>query len=131
MFTLILLVIAGLGMAYFATQNAATIPIMIAGYPTEMPLYMIVASSLLIGLLFSWVISIFSGISSAFTLHGKDSTIHHANKKIEQLELENRKLEIENTRLTGGASPRVVDHEDKSIMLRKPSLFSRLRSSFS
>lgn len=103
MFSLIVLVVFGIGVAYFATQNTQAISITLAGYPlTGIPLYVIVLGSLLLGFIVSWILSLIGAISSAFKTHGKENTIKDANnqiseltKRVNQLELENEKLKTE------------------------------------
>lgn len=105
MVTLILLVMFGIGAAYFATQNTAHASINLASYNlTNIPMYLIVLGSLLIGLLLSSIINIANSISSSFMLHGKDVKIKQTKKVvvdltkyIHQLELENAKLKEHKT----------------------------------
>ncbi len=105
--TLILLVLFGMLAAFFATQNTTHASINIASYTLkDVPMYLIVLGSLLVGLLLSSVISLINSISSSFTLHGKDvkikegkKTVIDLTKIIHQLELENTKLQ-EHTSIT-------------------------------
>lgn len=102
MFALIILVIFGLGMAFFATQNTIPTSISIANYRfTGIPLYMIAIGSLLLGVFISWIISITDAFSSTLAIHGKDSKIKDADRAIENLKEEIHELEIENARLKG------------------------------
>ncbi len=102
MFALIVLVIFGIGVAYFATQNTQSIAITILSYPIRsVPLYLIVLGSLLLGFVVSWIISLVDVISSALKIHGKESTIKEANKKIAELNKRIHQLELENERLKG------------------------------
>ena len=100
MFALIVLIIFGIGVAFFATQNTQTISINLANNPLDgIPLYLIVLVSLLLGFVLSWLISLIDVISSAFKLHGKDSAIKNSNKQISELTKTVHKLELENERL--------------------------------
>ncbi len=100
MFALIILVVFGIGVAYFATQNTQTVSITAANYSlTGIPLYFIVLVSLLLGFVVSWVLSFFDVISSALKLRGKESTIKDANKQIADLTKRVHQLELENERL--------------------------------
>jgi len=102
MFSLIVLVIVGLMYGYFATQNTAITPIMIAGYPiTDTPLYLIIGATLLIGLLISWIISLSDWLMAALKLRGKDHEIRDVEKSNEKLSEKIKSLELENARLTG------------------------------
>lgn len=100
MFTLIVLVVFGIGVAFFATQNTQTISITLANYPmTGIPLYFIVLGSLLLGFVVSWITNLINVISSALKIHGKESTIKDANKQISELTKRVHQLELENERL--------------------------------
>ncbi len=100
MFALIVLVVFGIGVAFFATQNTQTISITLGSYHLSgVPLYLIVLVSLLLGFVVSWIISLVDVISSAFKIHGKESTIKDANKQISDLTKNVHQLELENERL--------------------------------
>lgn len=102
MFALIVLIAFGIGVAYFATQNTQNVAVTIANYPiSNIPLYLIVLGSLLLGFVVSWVISFVDVISSALKIHRKESTIKDANKEISSLNKRIHELELENERLKG------------------------------
>ncbi len=113
MLTLIILVIFGIGVAFFATQNTQTISIVFASYSLSgIPLYLIVLMSLLMGFVVSWILSLVGVISSAFKIRGKESTIKDANKQISELTKSVHQLELENERLKAESGhPR----DDKSL----------------
>lgn len=113
MFALIVLVVFGIGVAYFATQNTQSVSIALAGYPlTGTPLYLIVLISLLLGFVVSWIISLVDVISSALKIHGRDSTIKDASKQISELTKRVHQLELENERLKGESGH---PSDDKSL----------------
>jgi len=103
MFTFILLIFLALAFGYFATQNTQTISVTLANQTLpHIPLYIILGVTLLIGLAFSWIVSLFDSLVSALKIRGKDhkikdakNTIHEMTKQINQLELENAKLKKE------------------------------------
>jgi uncharacterized membrane protein YciS (DUF1049 family) len=113
MFALIILVVFGIGVAFFATQNTQAISITLANYPlTGVPLYLIVLGSLLLGFVVSWVISLADVISSALKIHGKENTIKDDKKQISELTKKVHQLELENERLKAESGhPR----DDKSL----------------
>ncbi len=114
MLGLILLVVFGLGVSFFATQNTSSVHILFGSYRiNEIPLYIIVVGSLLLGVFISWLISLVDSFSSAFTLHGKDSEIKRMSKTIERLHEEMHDLEIENTHLRDVLEPKA---EEKAIV---------------
>lgn len=92
---LILLALSGILAAIFATQNATNVPINLLGYSmSNVPLYLVVSGSLLIGLLLSSVISLVTSISTSFRIHGKDAKIKETNKTVADLTKKNRELEL-------------------------------------
>lgn len=100
MLALILLFIFSLSVAYFATQNTGNVHILIGNYLfRDIPLYVIVVGSLLIGIFVSWLISLVDSFSSFFILHGKDHEIKRMQKIINTLQEKNHDLEVENTHL--------------------------------
>lgn len=93
---LIFAILFGLGLAFFATQNTNGVTITLANTPlTEIPLYIIVIGSLLLGLLLASFFNVANLISSAFKLRGKDTTIKGADKTIATLKSENHNLKAE------------------------------------
>lgn len=101
MATLIVTVLFGLLIAYFATQNSGSISLNFLNYTIPgIPIYIVVAGTLLVGLLFSWIISIVNGIATDFTLRGKDSKIKDYRKENAELVKKNHQLELENARLS-------------------------------
>ena len=110
---LIVTVIFGLFIAYFATQNALPVPVTLAENTLTIPLYFIVVGSLLVGLLLAWIISLTGSLSSFFTIHGKDKAIKEAKTEILELTKKVHELELENTRLKAISGESSVD--DKSL----------------
>jgi uncharacterized protein HemY len=102
MFVLILVLLIGLGIAYFATQNTAGVNITLANNTFEgVSLYLIVLGSLLLGIFMSWLISLVDSVSSFLNMHGKDTAIKDSEKYIQTLKQKNHDLELENARLKG------------------------------
>lgn len=97
---IILAVIVGLGIGYFATQNTVLVSLHFGSFVlTNVPLYLVVVGTLLLGLLLAWVFYLIHSFSSSITLHGKESKIKEANKTITDLTKEIHKVELENARL--------------------------------
>lgn len=102
MFTFILFVILALVFGYFATQNTQLITITLANNVIpDVPLYMVIGASLLIGLAFSWLLSLIDSLFTAIDMRGKNSSLKQAQKTIQELTKEINQLEIENARLKG------------------------------
>lgn len=103
-FAFIVLIIFGIALILFATQNSQTVSINFAGYHLDrIALYLLVLASLLLGFVVSWLMSLFGNISSAFKIRGKENTIKNANKRIADLNKKVNQLEIENERLKTGS----------------------------
>jgi uncharacterized integral membrane protein len=101
MATLIVTIIFGLIITYFALQNTEIISLNFLNYTIpSVPAYFVIIGSLLVGLLFSWLVSLVNGIFTSFTIHGKDSKIKSSNKENEELSKRIQELEIENAKLT-------------------------------
>jgi uncharacterized membrane protein YciS (DUF1049 family) len=100
MFIFILFLFLALAFGYFATQNTQTISVTLANQTLpNIPLYIVLGVTFLIGLIFSWIISLFGSLASALEIRGKDhkikdakNTIHEMTRRANQLELENATL---------------------------------------
>lgn len=103
MATLIVTVLFGLIIAYFAIQNTGVITLNFLNYSVPgIPAYIVVVGALLVGLFLSWIISLVNSITTGFTIRGKESKIKdyrkenaELTKRIHQLELQNAKLSAE------------------------------------
>lgn len=97
---LILATIFGIFFALFATQNSGSAVINLFNLGLyQFPLYMIVLSSLLVGLLISWLFNLVDWAGSSFKLHTKNSELHHINSEAETLRRKIHELERENSEL--------------------------------
>lgn len=98
--TLILTVLLGAIIAYFATQNTENISLNFLNYTIpSIPTYIVIVGSLLVGLFLAWVISMVNGIGTSFALSGKESKIKDYKKENDEYVKQIHKLELENTRL--------------------------------
>lgn len=99
--TLIITVLLGLVIAYFATQNttATTINFLYYSIP-GIPVYLIVIGALLLGLLLSWLISIMNGIGTGLSMRGKESKIKDYRKENAELSKRIHQLELDNAHLS-------------------------------
>ena len=126
MFALIILIIFGLGIAFFATQNTGIVHLVFGNYLiTGIPLYVVVVGAMLLGIFISWLISIVNSISSFMTLHVKDTALREDKKIIKDLQRKNNELEKELAQYKPQAK---VQEEEVSV--EHPSLFQRLRNNF-
>ncbi|CAN5205246.1 hypothetical protein BH11PAT1_BH11PAT1_4780 [soil metagenome] len=101
--TLIITILFGGIIAYFATQNTGAVSLTFLQTTIPgIPLYVVMIGSLLVGLFLSWMISLINGIATGVTLRGKDNKIKDYKKEnvgllkqVHQLELENSKLQAD------------------------------------
>jgi uncharacterized integral membrane protein len=108
MATLIVTILFGLIIGYFATQNTDLISLKFLQYTVpNIPTYIVVVGSLLVGLFLSWIISLVNDISNGFAMRGKENKIKDykkesadLTKKVHQLELENTRLKAETNTVT-------------------------------
>lgn len=104
MLTLILILVFGSGVTYLALQNNAHVTLTLLNYTfPNVPLFLVILGSMLIGVLLAYIIQIANSISMALTIHGKDNKIKESEndltaltKKTHQLELENESLKKDN-----------------------------------
>ncbi len=109
MLNIILLIIFGLGIAFFATQNTQAIILNFMDYRIpNIPVYMVVIVSLLLGLFIGWLLNMVNAFGTFFTIRGKESVITKSNHTIEELNTKIHGLELENARLKG----KTEEHED-------------------
>ena len=112
MFTLILFVILSIIFGYFATQNTQNITIRLENYIIpNVPLYIVIGATLLIGFSFSWLISLLDSFSAAMKIRGKENTIKDAHKTMQELTKQVNQLEIENAKLKGMVDKEQADDE--------------------
>jgi putative membrane protein len=112
MIVFFLLLVVSIFVAFFATQNTAPTSITIATYSLkDIPMYLIVLVSLLIGFILSSLINLKKIISSALTISSKDMEIKDADHMISELTKRVHQLELENTRLETLNGEQVVDEK--------------------
>ncbi len=100
MLALLIAVVFGAAVGYFATQNTIPVTIRMAEYAIEdVPLYLVVIGSLLIGLFVAWILYVARSVSSSLAIRGKNTEVRRARETIAGLEERVRDLEVENARL--------------------------------
>lgn len=108
MLDLILVLVLGSMLVFISRFNFMPVSVNL-GFTSfsNVPLFYVIVSSLVLGLVLSYVVYLVHAISTSFTLRGKDKEIK--NNKDEVLELTKRvhKLELENEKLIHdkGAKP--------------------------
>lgn len=127
MLAVFLLIAFSLGVAYFATQNTGLVHILLGSYLLrDIPLYVIVIGSILLGVFISWLISLVDTFSSAFTIHGKESEIKKMQKVIDELRQESHEQEIEITHLKDELEKTTPSEQEQSAD-EKPSFHQGFR----
>jgi uncharacterized integral membrane protein len=107
MLVLVVGVIFGLAIGYFATQNTTPVTIRIAEYTLqEVPLYLLIVGSLFVGLFVSWILYFGRSVSARLTVYGKDQAVRRAKQTAADLETRVHELEVENAHLKNNHSPR-------------------------
>ena len=100
MLALLVLIVFGIGVAIFATQNTQISAINLGNYTlANVPVYFLVLLALLMGIFISWIISLLGSITSSLTIYGKDTKIKKSSKEIDDLNERIHDLELENTKL--------------------------------
>lgn len=99
MLAVIFTIIFAILVAYFATQNTTQVMINIPTYSREVPVYLVVLVSLLIGFVFAWILHLMNATVSFFAILGKNNAIKKEKKANSQLEKKVQDLEIEKTKL--------------------------------
>src|SRR4249920_945069 len=100
MLVLLVGVIFGLAIGYFATQNTTPVTIQVAQYAfKEVPLYLVIVGSLFVGLFIAWILYFARSVSSTLTIYGKDRAMKKTKHTVAGLEQRVRELEAETTRL--------------------------------
>ncbi|HMS23000.1 MAG TPA: lipopolysaccharide assembly protein LapA domain-containing protein [Candidatus Levybacteria bacterium] len=102
--TLIATIFLGLIIAFFATQNTGSVTLNLLTYSLSVPMYIVVIGSLLLGLLFSWIIIIPKNIITGFAMRGKEHKITDYKKENAELLRQIHQLEITNARLETAAN---------------------------
>lgn len=131
MLSLIVAILFGLSITYFAFQNAVGVPVTFIGYQLlDIPLYLVVVISVLSGIVMAWFISTIEGLSNHMTLRKKDHIINNDRKEMESLQKKVQDLEVENTKLRGEHKEVVMERRDEHAqehdITHKPSFLNRL-----
>jgi uncharacterized integral membrane protein len=131
MISLIIAIIFGLGLTFFAFSNSISVPVAFAGFQfSAIPLYLVVVFAVLAGIVMAWFISAIDGISSHMEMRGKNNRINDDQKAITALQDRIHNLEVENAKLKtdnrGVMSESKEEHADNYNERYKPSFWERL-----
>jgi uncharacterized integral membrane protein len=106
MLPLLIAVVFGIAVGYFATQNTTPVTIQVAQYTLDdVPLYLALVGSLFIGLFIAWILYLARSLSSTFTIYGKNHAVKRAQRTVADLEHRVHELEVENAQLRHEPAP--------------------------
>jgi cell shape-determining protein MreC len=134
MITLIAAIVFGLAFGLFATSNTEFTTLRFGTYIIpQIPIYMVVFGSLLIGLLAAWLLSSLEQISSWMALNQQTRRIKQSESAIQSLQTQIHSLEVENARLKGEYPATHTNYDEPGVEERKQSasLWSRLKTNVS
>ena len=116
MLVLLVAVISGGLIAYFGMQNISPVTIRLNEYVwDDVPLYLVIVGSLLVGLFIAWILYFARSVSSTLTIYGKDRAMKKAKHTVADLERRVQELEAEKARLkTTLPSPPEIPHHTLS-----------------
>jgi uncharacterized integral membrane protein len=104
--TLISLVLFGIIVSYLAIQNTSLVVLNFAGYSfSNIPLYLVILLSLLVGFLVAGVLSSINSMFSAFKIMGKNNAISSSHKEVESQKEKIHELELTIAELKASKSP--------------------------
>lgn len=112
MFSLILLLVFGTGIALLAMQNATPVTLSLFTYTfPNLPLFYIMIGSMLTGIIFAYVIYLTNSIYTSFIIRGKDKKIRQERKELTELTKKLHQLEIENAKLKNETGTESIDEK--------------------
>ncbi len=119
MFVLLIITLFGILFSFIATQNTVNVPIQLINLQfTNVPLYLVILCSLLIGIFLSWGLSLVDWASNTLALSKKNGDLKHSQKEISKLQNQVNNLQIENSRLRGEKEEIKKDYSPPSLLDR-------------
>lgn len=115
MLILILFLVIGTAMVYLAQNNLMLVPLHIGPYViSEIPLFYVIIGSLVLGLLFAYILYLVNAIFVAFSMHKKDKKIKETKNEVVELTKRIHQLELENERLKNNSTS--IEPSDKNAL---------------
>ena len=112
MLSILLAVIFGLGVGYFATENTTPVALRFGDFVIEnVPLYLVAVGSILAGLVIAWIFYLTRQVAGSMTMAGKARDTSTIERNMADLNYRVRELEA------GYAKPRLeprLDHPSDS-----------------
>lgn len=97
-FSLIILIVLGSGIAYLSLQNIAPVTISFLHYSFIVPLYYVIIGSMLVGILLAYIIYLIHYISSSLEIRKKNKELNKSQEEMMELVKKNHQLELENAK---------------------------------
>jgi len=130
MLSLIVMLALGLLLGVFAIQNNNPVTVYYGGYTlSNLPLYVVMIGSMLIGVALSWILSLFGWASTTMQLSGKDRAIKQYSNDASQLAHRVEELEKENADLRTEKKEIVEEHREEHTPAE--NIAERIRHTFS
>lgn len=112
MLGLVVIIVAAILAAVFAVQNNQVVGIRFFQWAYEgIPVYLVVLTALLLGIVFSWVIHMINSFGAARTIHKKQSALNEEEKKNTELAKKVHQLEVEAAELKAKYNPEEIDEK--------------------
>lgn len=109
MLNIIILLMAGSVFAYISKDNLTPVTLNLAHYTfADIPLFYVIVGSLLLGIVFAYIVQILGSISTALELRSNKQEIKSSKDEILELTKRVHQLELEKEKLKHG-KPEIVD----------------------
>jgi len=110
MLSILLAVIFGLGVGYFATENTTPVALRLGDFVVDnVPLYLVAVGSLLAGLVIAWIFYLTRTVTGSMTMASKARDTSTIERGMANLEYRVRELE------TGYSKPRLERSPDSRL----------------
>jgi uncharacterized integral membrane protein len=123
MVSLLLAVIFGLGIGFFATQNTTPVELRVGEFIwSQVPLYGVAIGSLLLGILIAWIFYVARTVSSSLMIAGKNREVSRTRRTVADQEQRIHDLEVTNAQLRAErpTEPRVsTPPESRDVRLER------------
>lgn len=131
MFSLVMAILFGLMITFFAFQNQTGVPILVGNlYFQQIPVYLVVTVSILSGIIMAWFISAFEGLGHHMNIRQKNRLINSDKHEIVALRKRIANLEAENSKLMTDKRGLVIENKEEreygNELSPKPSFWQRI-----
>ena len=128
MSSLISLALFGIVISYFAIQNTALVSLKVPGYIfIDIPLYLVILGSLLLGFLIAGIVSSIDSMFASFRIMGKNRVINDSQKQLVNLQEKIHDLELENAELRGTKKVLVEDRRLNTSEIHAHDIYHRVK----